>query len=58
MIGKALLKSLLKQAGKRWALDKVKKYVEEDNELDDAVRELRLENHEIKMRLERLEKSE
>ncbi len=56
MIGKALLASILKQAGKRWALDKVKKYVLEDNELDDAVRELKLENHEIKMRLENLEK--
>ena len=55
MIGKALIGSILKQVGKRWALDKVKKYVLENNELDDAVRELKLENHEIKMRLNNLE---
>tara|TARA_R100000773_G_scaffold14105_1_gene12914 strand:+ start:1047 stop:1220 length:174 start_codon:yes stop_codon:yes gene_type:complete len=56
ILKKALVNFLIGKLVKHFKLDKVLKYVEEDNELDDAVREIKLELHEVQMRLENLEK--
>ena len=55
MIQQMLIKSVLKILAKKFKLDKVLKYVENENELDIAVRNLKLENHEFRIRIEKLE---
>tara|TARA_R100001163_G_scaffold59078_1_gene47675 strand:+ start:1694 stop:1867 length:174 start_codon:yes stop_codon:yes gene_type:complete len=55
MLKKAVLNYVAGKLIKKFRLDKILKYVEEDNELDDSVRFLKIEMHEIKIRLEKLE---
>tara|TARA_Y100000004_G_scaffold112757_1_gene126601 strand:+ start:2833 stop:3003 length:171 start_codon:yes stop_codon:yes gene_type:complete len=56
MIKKILINKVVNLLAKNFKLFEILKYVEEDNELDDAVREIKLELHEVQMRLEKLEK--
>jgi len=55
ILKKAILNFVAGKLIKKFKLDKILKYVEEDNELDDAVRFLKIEMHEMKIRLEKLE---
>ena len=54
-LAQIVFKMVKKQIFKKFDLDAISKYVKEDNPLDDAVRELKLENHELKIRIENLE---
>ncbi len=46
---------VLKQLFKKFDFDKINKYVTEDNELDDSMKKLKLDVHELTVRLENLE---
>tara|TARA_R110002012_G_scaffold260123_1_gene441779 strand:- start:297 stop:482 length:186 start_codon:yes stop_codon:yes gene_type:complete len=52
---KKVLDLVLKQIFKKFDLNKINKYVNEDNELDDAMKKLKLDVHELTVRLENLE---
>ena len=52
---KKVLDLVLKQLFKKFDFDKINKYVTEDNELDDAMKKLKLDVHELTVRLENLE---
>ena len=52
---KKVLDLFLKQLFKKFDFDKINKYVTEDNELDDAMKKLKLDVHELTVRLENLE---
>ena len=52
---KKVLDLVLKQLFKKFDLNKINKYVNEDNELDDAMKKLKLDVHELTVRLENLE---
>ena len=57
MIQKLIIQTVIKLIVKQFKLDKVLKYVEEDNELDKKVREIKMKQHEQDIRLENLEKN-
>jgi|TARA_R100000664_G_scaffold13048_1_gene20969 hypothetical protein len=52
---KKVLDLVLKQLFKKFDFDKINKYVTEDNELDDSMKKLKLDVHELTVRLENLE---
>jgi len=52
---KKVLDLVLKQLFKKFDFDKINKYVNEDNELDDSIKKLKLDVHELTVRLENLE---
>ena len=52
---KKVLDLVLKQLFKKFDFDKINKYVTEDNELDDSMKKLKLDIHELTVRLENLE---
>ncbi len=52
---KKVLDLVLKQLFKKFDFDKINKYVTEDNELDDSIKKLKLDVHELTVRLENLE---
>jgi hypothetical protein len=52
---KKVLDLVLKQLFKKFDFDKINKYVNEDNELDDSMKKLKLDVHELTVRLENLE---
>tara|TARA_R110000824_G_scaffold88092_1_gene216726 strand:+ start:892 stop:1071 length:180 start_codon:yes stop_codon:yes gene_type:complete len=54
-LAKMVFNMVMKQLFKKFDLNKINKYVNEDNELDDAIKKLKLDNHELKVRLENLE---
>ena len=54
-LAKIAFNMVMKQLFKKFDLNKINKYVNEDNELDDAIKKLKLDNHELKVRLENLE---
>ena len=55
MIAKKVIDVVLKKIMEKHNLNKLQKYVEEDNELDDAIKKLKLDVHELTVRLENLE---
>ena len=57
MIQKLLIDAAVKFIAKKFKLDKVLSYVEDDNELDNKVKDLDLDIHELKARIKRIEKS-
>ena len=57
MIQQLIIKGAIKLIAKQFKLDKVLAYVEEDNELDNKVKDHDLDIHEIKARLRKLERS-
>ena len=57
MIQKLIIQTVIKLIVKQFKLDNVLKYVEEDNELDKKVREIKMKQHEQDIRLENLEKN-
>ena len=57
MIQQLIIKGAIKLIAKQFKLDKVLAYVEEDNELDNKVKDHDLEIHEMKARLRKLERS-
>ena len=52
---KKVLDLVLKQLFKKFDFDKINKYVTEDNELDNSMKKLKLDVHELTVRLENLE---
>ena len=52
---KKVLDLVLKQLFKKFDFDKINKYVTEDNELDDSMKKLKLDVHELTVRLDNLE---
>ena len=57
MIQQLIIKGAIKLIAKQFKLDKVLAYVEDDNELDNKVKDHDLDIHEIKARLRKLERS-
>ena len=57
MIQQLIIKGAIKLIAKQFKLDKVLAYVEDDNELDNKVKDHDLEIHEMKARLRKLERS-
>ena len=57
MIQKLIIEIVIKAIAKKFKLDKVLAYVEDDNELDNKVKDHDLDIHEIKARLRKLERS-
>ena len=57
MIQKLIIDAAVKFIAKKFKLDKVLSYVEDDNELDNKVKDLDLDIHELKARIKRIEKS-
>ena len=54
-LAKIAFNMVMKQLFKKFDLNKIIKYVNEDNELDDAMKKLKLDVHELTVRLENLE---
>ena len=54
-LAKIAFNMVMKQLFKKFDLNKINKYVNEDNELDDAMKKLKLDVHELTVRLEHLE---
>tara|TARA_Y100001937_G_scaffold46701_1_gene65550 strand:+ start:119 stop:304 length:186 start_codon:yes stop_codon:yes gene_type:complete len=52
---KKVLDLVLKQLFKKFDFDKINKYVTEDNELDNSMKKLKIDVHELTVRLENLE---
>ena len=57
MIQKLIIDAAVKFIAKKFKLDKVLSYVEDDNELDNKVKDLDLDIHYLKARIKRIEKS-
>ena len=57
MIQKLIIDAAVKFISKKFKLDKVLSYVEDDNELDNKVKDLDLDIHVLKARIKRIEKS-
>ena len=54
-LAKIAFNMVMKQLFKKFDFDKINKYVTEDNELDDSMKKLKLDIHELTVRLENLE---
>ena len=54
-LAKIAFNMVMKQLFKKFDLNKINKYVNEDNELDNAMKKLKLDVHELTVRLENLE---
>ena len=54
-LAKIAFNMVMKQLFKKFDLNKINKYVNEDNDLDDAMKKLKLDVHELTVRLENLE---